>query len=125
MTDAELTRLEALAASATNGPWHVWVKDPDIVCHSHGAEQDPAGRDTYTIADTSGCLDENADYIAAVSPDVVLRLVAEVRRLRVAERFAKASLAVEDRPGLMPRPALFDEYAAACDAYRKVKEETP
>lgn len=89
-----------------------------------GAEQDPAGRDTYTIADTSGCLDENADYIAAVSPDVVLRLVAEVRRLRVAERFAKASLAVEDRPGLMPRPeitALFDEYAAACDAYRKAR----
>lgn len=88
MTDADLTRLEALAAAATNGPWHVWVKDPDIVCHGHGSEQDPDGRDTYTIADTSGCLDDNAAYIAALSPDVVLALVAEVRRLRAPQYLA-------------------------------------
>lgn len=76
MTEAELTRLEALAAAATPGPWN---NQGVIVL---------AGEDTciarlWLTHPAKGSEETNAAFIAA-SRKAVPALVAEVRRLREA-----------------------------------------
>jgi hypothetical protein len=91
----DLDELERLARMATPGPWRecrasrggcvcglVWAPDGEhTVAHCGNNEEDGIVRAPATIKAT-------AAYIAAVSPDVVLALVAEIRALRVtaAER---------------------------------------
>ena len=69
-----LDALEALARAATPGPWEA---------HGHEVMR-PHPDGAYTIAEA---MDSRADaaYLAALSPEVVLALVA---RLRIAERAA-------------------------------------
>lgn len=74
MTTAELDQLRALARAATPGPWRVEAQ-------GH-AEQDVARVNNLEVAppdsvELAHCADDAA-YIAAVSPDVVLDLIDEV-----------------------------------------------
>ena len=75
MDNTELDRLEALARAATPGTW-VYEQLVEVVRNSNDVE----------IADLNDSDDPDADgfYIAAVCPPVVLDLIAEIRRLRVA-----------------------------------------
>ena len=72
MTDEQLNELEATAKAATPGPWET-----------------KAGPDFSEILANSknialvGSQHKDAAYIAAVSPDVVLELIAELRRTRL------------------------------------------
>ena len=85
MTNEELTRLDALAAAATPGPWHT---DADT-CPEYDDPAVMAGKQwvcatSYDTLSTSiGERDIKADaaFIAAAR-DAVPALVAEVRRLR-------------------------------------------
>jgi hypothetical protein len=84
MTD--LDALEKLAEAATPGPWETEVADFDArswaIFHRGG---------TF-VAPDAGC-EADAAYIAAMSPDVALALIA---RLRAAEQRAeKAEAALE------------------------------
>lgn len=86
MTPAELDQLRALARAATPGPWRVEAQ-------GH-AEQDVARVNNLEVAppdsvELAHCADDAA-YIAAVSPDVVLGLIAEVERLRLLLRKSTA-----------------------------------
>jgi hypothetical protein len=93
MTD----KLKALALAATPGPW--WIDS-----HGHCMVSMTAGRKTIFVtnseamgpavrhADTGNLShwrnDNDASYIAAASPDVVLALIAEVERLKAQEPVA-------------------------------------
>jgi hypothetical protein len=76
LSDERLTELEALAEKATPGPWRV--------------EQGMGvRRDCDRLVMVADCDDcdfareyENAAYIAALSPDVALALIAELRAAR-------------------------------------------
>jgi hypothetical protein len=95
MTPDDLTRLEELANAATPGPWRA---------------VDGAGRGEKALTTASGAWFGNIDdgsesrnaadaaYIAAASPDVVLALVAEVRR-----RY---------EPGTDPRIGMYEDILA-------------
>lgn len=83
MTTEELDRLEALATKATPGPWKVRVETrtaPDTDCYF--VTQDRGGRGIYpehSVCEVGEWIGVDAPFIAAASPDVVLRLVAELR----------------------------------------------
>lgn len=98
MTDEQAARLRALAEAATPGPWDVRVAydadngvvDPNtyvapgyydnIGIYSASADKWPAACDEYNIFERN-----DAAYIAAASPDVLLHLLAaldEARRER-------------------------------------------
>ena len=82
MTPAELNQLRALAQAATPGPWRVEAQ-------GH-ASQEVARVNNLEVAppdsvELAHCADDAA-YIAAVSPDVVLALLGEVDKLRAASR---------------------------------------
>lgn len=75
--EIELDAIEALARAATPGPWKASGPDVDM----------PGGG--YAVVGTLGSMlpltpqeEANARYIAALSPDVVLALVAAARRLQ-------------------------------------------
>lgn len=68
----DLDALEALAKAASPGPWRLMHGDVFTAC-------DVDDDALYIAGDAFG---PNATYIAAASPDVVLALIAEVRRLR-------------------------------------------
>lgn len=106
MTDAELSELEAKAKDATPGPWACWstarkilgidpvdwglvlanipeIERPGIIFTANhnlatDAEEEQARKD-HTDPGQSG---RNAAYVAAVNPDVILSLIAELRRAR-------------------------------------------
>lgn len=86
MTDADLARLEQAAQAATPGPWTTEI-DSCAACRANGdveySHVGPVEACTHGLA----CSSEDAAYIAAASPGVVLALIAEVRRGR--ERDAK------------------------------------
>ena len=75
MTDTELSILESLAKAATPGPWEVdslyniRSEDKVIVLVSK----------TYMSREPTN---ENAAYIAAANPAVILKLIAELRQAR-------------------------------------------
>ena len=76
MTHSELNQLRDLAQAATPGPWRV--------CARWGASQEVARVNNLEVAppdsaELAHCADDAA-YIAAVSPDVVLGLIDEVER---------------------------------------------
>lgn len=73
MTDHD--ELRALAAKATTGPWRPaqGARGYGVAC-PHGT----------IIAETTGWGVEDAAYIAAVSPDVVVGLLDEIAELRAA-----------------------------------------
>jgi hypothetical protein len=75
MTDAELDELEKLAKAAT---WHRrWEYAQGIV--RSGDEYIVMGGFTQSVEAVS---DKNGSFIAAADPDTVLKLIAEVRRLK-------------------------------------------
>jgi hypothetical protein len=73
----DLDRLEALAKSATPGPW--WIDEEGAICTS-GKETPIDLRPIVFDAAYENVLD--ATYIAAVDPQTVLALVAELRAAR-------------------------------------------
>lgn len=78
--DDLLTRLEALAREATPGPWRMLTSD---VCDR--AIESENGR--ILAWATSECLGreqdlKNGNYLAALDPTTVLRLIGELRRNR-------------------------------------------
>ncbi len=86
MTAAELNQLRALARAATPGPWRVEAQGhaPQQVARVNNLEVAPP--DSVELAH---CADDAA-YIAAASPDVVLGLIDEVAGLRLLLREAYA-----------------------------------
>lgn len=76
LTEEELATIDALAAAATPGRW---VAGANCVYIDTGhAVGDPDAPDSRLVS----CGNEDARHIAAASPDVLRRLVAEVRRGR-------------------------------------------
>lgn len=77
MPDLDLVRLRALAQKATKGKWHQGVYAPAIVY------TDPHGRKSDEDKRVARCtLIEDAEFVAACSPDVILQLVQEIQTLR-------------------------------------------
>lgn len=105
LTNDELLEIEDLVSSATPGPWHVKILDDEaamnLVAISTSAEQRDGARwpdfdQAKIIAATliqrphyvdiaDGRWDENAQFIAR-SRELIPRLLAEVKRLRVEKR---------------------------------------
>ena len=87
MTPEELDHLEALANAATPGPWQSYIAYsgelgvPNEVGIYAGAQTTHS--DLNTIISDFGFRSENMlpdlDFIAAASPDVILRLIARAR----------------------------------------------
>lgn len=94
MTNEELDRLEAVANAATPGPWRPCPQKSFIFGPAHemvasrlrSPGDDEPEEGTVEIRGFGGGLpmDANHDFIVATSPDVVLRLVAELRVARDA-----------------------------------------
>ena len=93
LPDAQLDELEKLAGEATPGPWR--VEEAPIVAGYYGGINAADGS-TIVIATDFVCLEcgeftgecgierkEDAAFIAAANPAVVLALIAEVRHGRV------------------------------------------
>ncbi len=88
LTDDELDLIETRAQRATAGPWQSFVEGRD---HTSGdtfirtGGLDDASPDMYVVFGVAGgtrpAARDDVDFIAASRQDVV-RLVAEVRRLR-------------------------------------------
>jgi len=121
MTHSELDQLRALARAATPGPWrveaqgHAWQE----VARVNNLEVAPP--DSVELAH---CADDAA-YIAAVSPDVVLGLIAEVERLRLLLRESTAWNEISRREVAMLRRqrdelrAILDRRPALNDGLRE------
>lgn len=86
MTHSELNQLRDLAKAATPGPWRVEAQGhaPQQVARVNNLEVAPP--DSVELAHCA----TDAAYIAAVSPDVVIALLAEVDRLRLLLRESTA-----------------------------------
>jgi len=85
----DLDKLERLAKTATPGPWDSWpwgVADTDEVdtCF-FGQRGEPARAAIGECYPELGQGENDAQYIAAVSPDVVLELIERIRELEQAE----------------------------------------
>lgn len=96
MTESELQELEALAKSATPGPWErVFGDGEHFVASPTNGEDNPvmSNTDFYPAAVTA----EDQAFCAAAR-SAVPALVAEVRRLRAVEEASKA-LSVAQRSG--------------------------
>lgn len=80
-----LSELERLARAATPGPWHITQCIPENgkFYDSHPLVATSPDDDGRRIAACDGVLrtHENAAYIAAASPDVVLALISRIREL--------------------------------------------
>lgn len=82
MTDAELDALEAAAKAATSGPWetdslnNVRNRDTTIVL-------------TAVLPTHREPRPEDANYIAAANPAVVLELIAELRQARASLHWSR------------------------------------
>ena len=76
----DLDALELLASHSPFGPWSTQDNGGGWVVYD---------ADTDWLADTR--YEEEACYIAAVSPNVVLELIAEVRRLRERQKCSSAA----------------------------------
>lgn len=81
MSKPDYTALERLASAAGITPGH-WFSDYDRGSSTSTVFSDIAADRRDEVA--RGCSDEDARYIAAASPDVVLALLAERDRLRTA-----------------------------------------
>lgn len=142
MTD--LNELKAKAEAATPGPWRVedspwmddfahwedcdrakqvWAQNEDgedeemLECNdraNHPGEL--TGPFTVDVGDYYALSEANADYIAAVSPDVVLKLIAEVERLRADNRAKQ----LRDALGEWAREAVL-ELSAEVKRLRKIE----
>lgn len=86
LPDSLLDALERVARQAAPGPW-AWV-------------------DAYTLADAAGATvltkKRNREFIAALPPELVLRLVDEVRFLRRLEQMRARSTAPPGRKSSRP-----------------------
>jgi len=121
MTHSELDQLRDLAKAATPGPWrveaqgHAWQE----VARVNNLEVAPPAS-----VELAHCADDAA-YIAAVSPDVVLGLIAEVERLRLLLRESTAWNEISRREVAMLRRqrdelrAILDRRPAMNDGLRE------
>ena len=87
ITDAELAEIERRAAAATKGPWEAFVEGRDHwggddFIRTGGLDSDSP--DMYVSLDSRKAGSNDLDFIASARQDV-LRLVAEVRRLRAKQ----------------------------------------
>jgi len=78
----DIDTLEVAAKAATPGPWNI-VRDPDGYTHYIGPSLVTQVRD-------------DAAYIAAVSPDAVLELIAELRKARAERDWLANDIATKD-----------------------------
>lgn len=78
----DLDKLEALAKAATAGPWRLYRQPPGTVGVVN--RNDETGR---AVAASSS--DANASYIAAMSPDVALAMIARLRAAPTCETCGK------------------------------------
>jgi len=97
ITDDELNQVERLARAATQGDWG--VDDGNLLFGIDAGEFQQT--EIVTMKQDYGCYDgceaweagiakrENAEFIAQMDPPFVLRLVEEVRRLRLVVETAK------------------------------------
>jgi len=121
MTPAEPNQLRDLAKAATPGPWRVEAQGhaPHEVARVNNLEVAPPDS-----AELAHCADDAA-YIAAVSPDVVLGLIAEVERLRLLLRESTAWNEISRREVAMLRRqrdelrAILDRRPAMNDGLRE------
>jgi hypothetical protein len=89
MSDAEMAALRLLAEKATPGPWHA-----SDFCQAPATEKHPA-IDTCKVRPLQRTAlgsfkREDAEYIAALSPDVVLGLLATIATLKRERDEARA-----------------------------------
>jgi hypothetical protein len=91
MTDIQ--KLKSLAEAATPGPWTV------------SEEHESASFQGYVVGDPDGWIAifgttnqdaDNADYVAASNPAAVLELVAEIERLREANKTVECRFGVSE-----------------------------
>lgn len=119
MTDTELNELEALARAATPGPWDkessFWNSS-----FSRCTEYPP-----FTVKakgfDVAFCYGkhctEDAAYIAAANPAVVLKLIAELRQAK-----AERDWIIEQIENGWPCPPTSDEFVGDCDKEMSCKD---
>lgn len=122
LTEHELFEIEALACDATPGPWEAQTvldfqtgESMRVVTHLS-----PAGDEYVYVVERDGEVkEEDQQYIAAVHPDAVLRLVKEIRRLRrVEERYESICSVLQhlndflERRGLVSQAQRFVEVRA-------------
>lgn len=81
MTDSELEALEHLAKKASPGPWFKEVDFYDGLPIPMVASQDREIASTAVTEDFQEQDSSNANYIAAVSPTIVLALIQDLRTL--------------------------------------------
>lgn len=85
----DIDRLERLARSATPGPWTFDLKHEEPLYDEPGVPEYwnwEIGPEGETLLDGTATDDPTADlaYIAACSPDVILRLIAVVREVEAS-----------------------------------------
>jgi hypothetical protein len=101
MPDLDLDALEAAAKAATPGEWRrtepgvlsAWSVDLPSPHHTVSVPFAPFAFGEVVAASPK---EDDTTFIAAASPDVVLALVAEVRRARIIEVAAEALVADQD-----------------------------
>lgn len=86
VTDEELAALESAARDATPGPWKWWTSNSRKRLTGDD-RRDGGVIDAISLRDGADVVVsvENAAYLAAVSPDVVLRLIERIRELDRSE----------------------------------------
>ena len=80
----DYSELRAKAKSATPGPWEKLGREARIDFWISSYHPDLGSKPVALIPPLCEAFSANADYIAAVSPDVLLALLDEVERLRAA-----------------------------------------
>ena len=86
---SDLARLKALADGATPGPWRLVTSSERMRCGIDGADDSAVvwNSDKKWDGEETGIpRDDDAAYIAALSPDVVTALIARVERAEAALR---------------------------------------
>lgn len=95
LTNEQLDSLEFRAKAATPGPWNI-VRDPDGYTHYIGPSLVTQVRD-------------DAAYIAAVNPAVVLELIAELRKARAERDWAVKMVNSRLKFRICPTPERHEE----------------
>lgn len=126
MNRAQLKEIRQLAEAATPGPWRSWQGAMDISEVQCGEKTPIAKWTGFDDSDRKAKQHRNnADYIAAMSPDVTLRLLAHIEEQdKLIEQMADlfhlaAHPKFESGCGLCARFSVKD----IAEAYRQWKEQ--
>lgn len=97
MTPTATAEIERLAREAPAGPWYTTERDDCVTVDAYDGDVDGDGRhivvhETICMVEDGRLQQETAAYIAAVSPDVVLGLIAEHRAAVERAEYAENAL---------------------------------